>query len=75
MTKDEGRRNDEIQIPTQPGETLRYSFIRASFDIRHSSFVIGEALASLHFPVFDEFVRNFFEESRWPLENVAVATG
>src|SRR5207237_10604717 len=29
----------------------------------------------LHLPVFDEFVRNFFQESRWPLENVAVAAG
>src|SRR5439155_25119611 len=29
----------------------------------------------LHVPVFDEFVRNFFQESRWPLENVTVAAG
>src|SRR5205823_1586276 len=29
----------------------------------------------LHLPVFDEFVRNFFQESRWPLENVAIAAG
>src|SRR5438876_11954180 len=29
----------------------------------------------LHVPVFDEFVRNFFQQSRWPLESVAVAAG
>src|SRR6266480_4213575 len=30
--------------------------------------------ASLHLPVFDELVRNFFQKTRWPLENVAVAS-
>src|ERR1051326_8828107 len=33
------------------------------------------ALTSLHLPVFDEFVGNFFQESRRSLENIPIATG
>src|SRR5438093_11560308 len=67
--------NDEIRMTKKPDAALRHSDIRASFDIRHSCFVICGASAPLHVPVFDEFVRNFLQESRWPLENVAVAAG
>src|SRR2546421_5779799 len=75
MTNDEARRNDEIRMTKKPDAALRHSDIRASFDIRHSGFVICGASAPLHLPIFDEFVWDFFQESRWPLENVAVAAG
>src|SRR5438034_9394389 len=40
-----------------------------------SVFIYGcRTSASLHLPVFDELVRNFFQKTGWPLENVAVAS-
>src|SRR5437773_12011000 len=40
-----------------------------------SVFICGcRTSASLHLPVFDELVRNFFQKTGWPLENVAVAS-
>src|SRR6184192_4220009 len=66
MTNDEARRNDGIRIQ------FRHSAILLPSSICHSSF--WSASASLHLPVFDELVRNFFQKTRWPLENVAVAS-
>jgi len=55
MSNDEGM--------TKLEETFRHSIVRACFVIRHSYFVVSEALASPHLPVFDEFVGNFFQET------------
>src|SRR5439155_21959350 len=52
------------------GATLRYS----SFGILLSFVIRASSLSSLHLPVFDELVRNFFQKTGWPLENVAVAS-
>src|SRR5215467_3433126 len=42
-----------------------------SFDIP-SSFVITHSSFSIHLPVFNKFRRYFLEETRWPLENIAI---
>src|ERR1043166_1421468 len=38
-----------------------------------SVFICGKCSAALHLPVFDKLGWNFFQESRGPLKNVAVA--
>src|ERR1700688_2725179 len=60
MTKHEGMSNSEHVV------VARLFGLPSSFLIRASSF-------PPHLPVFDERVRNFFQKTRWPLENIAVA--
>ncbi len=72
MTNYECRRNDKIRMTKSALRLLlRYLVIRASFVIRHSCFVIF--LTPLHLPVFDELVRDFFQETRRPLKDIAVS--
>src|SRR6266487_1330856 len=40
-----------------------------------SSFVIRASSFSRHLPVFDQLVRNFFQKTRGPLEDIAVTAG
>src|SRR6266436_3090185 len=48
-------------------------FAPANLHLCKSVFICGFGSASLHLPIFDELVRNFFQKSRGALKNVAVA--
>jgi hypothetical protein len=69
MTNDEGSPNEQMTV-----ERDKCFVIRISPLFRHSTFVLRHfgASAPPHFPVFDELVWDFLQETRWPLKDVAI---
>src|SRR6202011_3322318 len=65
MTKPEGMTKQECR------NNLPRRFVIRLFGLP-SSFVIRASSLSLDLPVFDELGRDFFQESRRPLKNIAV---